>query len=91
SASDTASKMQEQKARPYLAREPQNYPLHRKLCLSAYLNKERTDAYLACELRCRFRHDVVIGIGNWSALMQRFHERQWGKGLCKMLHKRGFT
>ncbi|KAJ1733783.1 hypothetical protein LPJ61_001400, partial [Coemansia biformis] len=91
SASDTASEMQECKAHPYLACEPQNYPLHHKLCLSAYLNKERMGAYLARELRHRFKRDVVIGIGNWSVLMQCFHEPQRGKGMCKMLCKHRFA
>ncbi|KAJ1718129.1 hypothetical protein LPJ61_006827, partial [Coemansia biformis] len=91
SMSDTESKTQECKAHPYLACEPQNYPLHCKLHLSACLNKEQMDVYLACELCYRFKHDVVIGIGNWSALMQHFHELQQGKGMHKMLHKHRFA
>ncbi|KAJ1718058.1 hypothetical protein LPJ61_006901, partial [Coemansia biformis] len=40
SVCDTASETQECKVHLYLACELQNYPLHRKLHLSAYLNKE---------------------------------------------------
>ncbi|KAJ2714405.1 hypothetical protein H4R19_001746 [Coemansia spiralis] len=85
------SKTQARKARQYLAHEPQNYPLHRKLRLSSYLNKKRFDASLAKELRRRFGWDVVLVIGNWSAPMAQFQEPQRGKGLRRMLRKKGFT
>ncbi|KAJ2715082.1 hypothetical protein H4R19_001397 [Coemansia spiralis] len=40
------SKCQQRKARQYLSHELMNYPLHQKQRLSAYLNKQRFDAYL---------------------------------------------
>ncbi|KAJ2707033.1 hypothetical protein H4R19_004950, partial [Coemansia spiralis] len=40
------SKRQQCKVRQYLSHEPMNYPLHWKLWLSAYLNKQRFDMYL---------------------------------------------
>ncbi|KAJ2713423.1 galactokinase, partial [Coemansia spiralis] len=55
------SKRQQRKARQYLSHEPMNYPLHRRLRLSAYLNKQRFDAYLVSEIRRRFGADVAIG------------------------------
>ncbi|KAJ2695387.1 hypothetical protein H4R19_005846, partial [Coemansia spiralis] len=84
------SKTATRKTHQYLAHKPTNYPLHRKLCLSAYINKKRTDEWLVGELCQWFGQDVVLVIGNWSALMARFHEPQRGKGLRQMLVKQGF-
>ncbi|KAJ2708583.1 hypothetical protein H4R19_004679 [Coemansia spiralis] len=78
------------KTHQYLAHKPTNYPLHRKLRLSAYINKKHTDEWLVGELCQWFGQDVVLVIGNWSALMARFHEPQRGKGLRQMLVKQGF-
>ncbi|KAJ2496446.1 hypothetical protein GGH96_005822, partial [Coemansia sp. RSA 1972] len=55
-------------------------PLHRKLRLSAYINRQRADQLLVNRLRKKFSRDAVFILGNWSASMTRFHEPIRGKG-----------
>ncbi|KAJ2378719.1 hypothetical protein IW150_000626 [Coemansia sp. RSA 2607] len=78
------------RAPTYLERGPLNYPLHRKLRLSAYINKKRADAYVARDIRKRFSDDTILAIGNWSAFPARYHPPQRGIGLRKMFRKHGF-
>ncbi|KAJ2703737.1 hypothetical protein H4R19_005300, partial [Coemansia spiralis] len=75
----------------YMAREPRNYPLHRKLRMSAYFNKKQSDDRLVHNLRGKFGKNAVYVVGNWSAPMQRFHEPVRGKGMRQMMRKRGLT
>ncbi|KAJ2278596.1 hypothetical protein GGH14_002975 [Coemansia sp. RSA 370] len=66
-------------------------PLHRKLRLSAYINRQRADQLLVNRLRERFSQDAVFILGNWSASMTRFHEPIHGKGWRTLLKRGGFT
>ncbi|KAJ1729262.1 hypothetical protein LPJ61_003610, partial [Coemansia biformis] len=68
----------------YTAREPCNYPLHRKLRLSAYINKKQSDARFR-----KFGKKAVYVMGNWSAPMQRYHEPARGKGMRRMMREHG--
>ncbi|KAJ2481728.1 hypothetical protein IWW56_001537 [Coemansia sp. RSA 2131] len=65
-------------------------PLHRKLRLSAYINRKRADQLLVNRLRKRFSQDAVFILGNWSASMTRFHEPIRGKGWRTLLKRAGF-
>ncbi|KAJ1717998.1 hypothetical protein LPJ61_006965, partial [Coemansia biformis] len=75
----------------YTAREPCNYPLHRKLRLSAYINKKQSDARFVQTLWRKFGKNAVYVMGNWSAPMQRYHEPARGKGMRRMMRKHGLT
>ncbi|KAJ1785408.1 hypothetical protein LPJ67_003962, partial [Coemansia sp. RSA 1938] len=65
-------------------------PLHRKLRLSAYINRQRADQLLINRLKKRFSQDAVFILGNWSASMTRFHEPIRGKGWRTLLKRGGF-
>ncbi|KAJ2500761.1 hypothetical protein GGH96_002514 [Coemansia sp. RSA 1972] len=66
-------------------------PLHRKLRLSAYVNRQRADQLLMNRLRERFSQDAVFILGNWGASMAKFHEPIRGKGWRTLLKRAGFT
>ncbi|KAJ2120283.1 hypothetical protein IW147_005199 [Coemansia sp. RSA 720] len=66
-------------------------PLHRKLRLSAYTNRQQADQLLVNRLRQRFSQDAVFVMGNWSAPMAKFHEPIRGKGWRTLLKRGGFT
>ncbi|KAJ2130770.1 hypothetical protein IW136_005472, partial [Coemansia sp. RSA 678] len=70
--------------------EPQSFPLHRKLRLSAYVNRKQADQRLINKLRKEFGPNAVIIIGDWSAPMNRFHEPIRGKGWRELLKRGGF-
>ncbi|KAJ2538244.1 hypothetical protein GGF49_006034 [Coemansia sp. RSA 1853] len=65
-------------------------PLHRKLRLSAFINRKRADQLLVNRLRQRFSQDAVFILGNWSAPMAKFHEPIRGKGWRTLLKRAGF-
>ncbi|KAJ2500018.1 hypothetical protein GGH96_003056 [Coemansia sp. RSA 1972] len=65
-------------------------PLHRKLRLSAYVNRQRADQLLMNRLRERFSQDAVFILGNWGAPMAKFHEPIRGKGWRTLLKRAGF-
>ncbi|KAJ2481478.1 hypothetical protein IWW56_001699 [Coemansia sp. RSA 2131] len=65
-------------------------PLHRKLRLSVYVNRQRADQLLIKRLRERFSQDAVFVMGNWSAPMAKFHEPISGKGWRTLLKRAGF-
>ncbi|KAJ2478670.1 hypothetical protein IWW56_003587 [Coemansia sp. RSA 2131] len=65
-------------------------PLHRKLRLSAYINRKKADQLLVNRLRKRFSQDAVFILGNWSAPMTRYHEPIRGKGWRTLLKRAGF-
>ncbi|KAJ2498127.1 hypothetical protein GGH96_004547 [Coemansia sp. RSA 1972] len=66
-------------------------PLHRKLRLSAYINRQRADQLLMNRLKKRFSPDAVFILGNWGAPMTKFHEPIRGKGWRTLLKRAGFT
>ncbi|KAJ2503219.1 hypothetical protein GGH96_000468 [Coemansia sp. RSA 1972] len=65
-------------------------PLHRKLRLSAYVNRQQADQLLMNRLRERFSPDAVFILGNWGAPMAKFHEPIRGKGWRTLLKHAGF-
>ncbi|KAJ2482397.1 hypothetical protein IWW56_001054 [Coemansia sp. RSA 2131] len=64
--------------------------LHRKLRLSAYVNRKRADQLLVNRLRERFTPDAVFVMGNWGAPMTRYHEQIRGKFWRTLLKRAGF-
>ncbi|KAJ2122477.1 hypothetical protein IW147_003345 [Coemansia sp. RSA 720] len=64
--------------------------LHRKLRLSAFINRKRADQLLVNRLRQRFSQDAVFILGNWSAPMAKFHEPIRGKGWRTLLKRARF-
>ncbi|KAJ2661029.1 hypothetical protein IW148_003553 [Coemansia sp. RSA 1199] len=70
--------------------EVQSFPLHRKLRLSAYVNRKQADQYLIKRLRDKFKPNAVIVIGDWSAPMTRYHEPIRGKSWRTLLKRGGF-
>ncbi|KAJ2655688.1 hypothetical protein IW148_005955 [Coemansia sp. RSA 1199] len=67
-------------------------PLHRKLRLSAFINRKRAaDQLLVNRLRKRFTSDAIFVMGNWGAPMTRFHEPIRGKFWRTLLKRGGFT
>ncbi|KAJ2480726.1 hypothetical protein IWW56_002239 [Coemansia sp. RSA 2131] len=66
-------------------------PLHRKLRLSAFINRKRADQLLVNRLRQRFSQDAVFVMGNWSAPMAKFHEPIRSKGWRTLFKRGGFT
>ncbi|KAJ2496150.1 hypothetical protein GGH96_006028 [Coemansia sp. RSA 1972] len=66
-------------------------PLHWKLQLLAYSNRQRADQLLIKRLRERFSPDAVFILGNWGAPMAKFHEPIRGKGWRTLLKRAGFT
>jgi hypothetical protein len=79
--------------RPFYAEERTNHAtshfLYRKLRLSAYINRMKTDQKLTCSLRDHFQ-DTVLVLGDWSASNTCYHEPIWGKGMRIMLKQHGF-
>ncbi|KAJ2498026.1 hypothetical protein GGH96_004658 [Coemansia sp. RSA 1972] len=65
-------------------------PLHQKLRLSAYVNRQRADQLLMNRLRERFSPDAVFILGNWGASIAKFHEPIRGKGWRTLLKRAGF-
>ncbi|PIA18777.1 hypothetical protein COEREDRAFT_38561, partial [Coemansia reversa NRRL 1564] len=64
------------------------HPLHRKLQLSAYINQQQADERLVPNIREKFSRNGkvhVLVMGNWSALMTRFHEPIKGIGIVILL------
>ncbi|KAJ2259181.1 hypothetical protein GGI13_000137 [Coemansia sp. RSA 455] len=70
--------------------EPCNYPFHRKLRLSAYINQQQADARLKWNMIRKFGRRLVMVCGNWSASMARFHAPIRGRGWRKKFKKFGF-
>ncbi|KAJ2123814.1 hypothetical protein IW147_002243 [Coemansia sp. RSA 720] len=70
--------------------EPQSFPLHRKLRLSAYVNRKQADQRLIKKLQEEFEPNAVIVIGDWSAPMTRYHEPIRGKSWRTLLKRGGF-
>ncbi|KAJ2352545.1 hypothetical protein GGH92_001199 [Coemansia sp. RSA 2673] len=70
--------------------EPCNYPFHRKLRLSAYINQQQADARLKRNMIRKFGRRLVMVCGNWSASMARFHAPIRGRGWRKKFKKFGF-
>ncbi|KAJ2543088.1 hypothetical protein GGF49_002335 [Coemansia sp. RSA 1853] len=70
--------------------EPQSFPLHRKLRLSAYVNRKQADQRLIKKLQEKFEPNAVIVIGDWSAPMTRYHEPIRGKSWRTLLKRGGF-
>ncbi|KAJ1858050.1 hypothetical protein LPJ76_001288 [Coemansia sp. RSA 638] len=66
-------------------------PMHRKLRLSAYINRQRANQKLVSRLRKKFSPNAVFVMGNWSAPMARYHEPIRGKGWRTLLKRGGFT
>ncbi|KAJ2201495.1 Protein phosphatase PP2A regulatory subunit B [Coemansia sp. RSA 522] len=70
-------------------------PLHRKLRLSAYINRQQADQLLVNRLRAKFKPmesdpEPIFIMGNWGAPMTRFHEPIRGKGWRRLLKRAGF-
>ncbi|KAJ1854518.1 hypothetical protein GGH12_004280 [Coemansia sp. RSA 1822] len=70
--------------------EPQSFPLHRKLRLSAYVNQKQADQRLIKKLRDKFTPNTVFVIGDWSAPMNQYHEPIRGKSWRTLLKRGGF-
>ncbi|KAJ2862773.1 hypothetical protein FB639_005349 [Coemansia asiatica] len=68
-----------------------NHPLHRKLRLSAFINKKQADAWLIRNLKKKYGNNMVMVVGNWSATMVKYHEPIRGVGLRRMLRAGGIT
>ncbi|KAJ2654856.1 hypothetical protein IWW48_005860 [Coemansia sp. RSA 1200] len=65
-------------------------PVHRKLELSAYLNRVQAERRLADKLRAVFGTDCIVVLGDWSAPMSKFHEPIKGIGLRRSFQRHGF-
>ncbi|KAJ2499196.1 hypothetical protein GGH96_003710 [Coemansia sp. RSA 1972] len=70
-------------------------PLHRKLRLSAFVNRQQADQLLINRLRKEFKPEEsdlepIFIMGNWSASMTRFHAPIRGKGWRTLLKRAGF-
>ncbi|KAJ2125949.1 hypothetical protein IW147_000421 [Coemansia sp. RSA 720] len=70
--------------------EPKSFPLHRKLRLSAYVNRKQADQRLIKKLQEEFEPNAVIVIGDWSAPMTQYHEPIRGKSWRTLLKRGGF-
>ncbi|KAJ2041941.1 hypothetical protein H4S04_007573 [Coemansia sp. S16] len=70
--------------------EPCNYPFHRKLRLSAYINQQQADARLKRNMIQKFGKRLVLFCDNWSASMARFHALIRGRGWRKKFKKFDF-
>ncbi|KAL9551813.1 hypothetical protein MBANPS3_004084 [Mucor bainieri] len=66
------------------------FPIHRKLRLSAVIKKSRCDALLVRWLQQKFPNATFV-MGNWSAPMARYHEPIRGKGFRRLLRKNGLN
>ncbi|KAJ2501824.1 hypothetical protein GGH96_001585 [Coemansia sp. RSA 1972] len=71
--------------------EVRAFPLHRKLRLSAYVNRKQADQRLGKKLQKEFGLNAVIVIGDWSAPMAQFHEPIRGKSWWMLLKRAGFN
>ncbi|KAJ2240566.1 hypothetical protein GGI13_007625 [Coemansia sp. RSA 455] len=67
-----------------------DYPFHRKLRLSAYINHQQADARLKCNMIRKFGKRLIIVYGNWSASMMPSHAPIRGRGWRKKFKKFGF-
>ncbi|KAJ2865608.1 hypothetical protein GGH94_002125 [Coemansia aciculifera] len=67
-----------------------DYPFHRKLRLSAFINQQQADARLKRNMVQKFGKRLVMVCGNWSAPMARFHSPIRGRGWRKKFKKFGF-
>ncbi|KAJ1645227.1 hypothetical protein LPJ64_003160 [Coemansia asiatica] len=83
-ADESWSKHKQWRMAPYIGRIAQDYPLHRKLRLSAYVNKQQASACFVCSLKRQFSSNIAVIIG-----MARFHEPIRGKGWRKTLQHLG--
>ncbi|KAI8052312.1 hypothetical protein BDF22DRAFT_620716 [Syncephalis plumigaleata] len=66
---------------------PTTQPLFRKLKLSAYINKQKSDQMLIHGLTKKFGKDAVFVMGNWSAPPAKHHEPIRGKGFRRLLQQ----
>ncbi|KAJ2604984.1 hypothetical protein H4R99_001457 [Coemansia sp. RSA 1722] len=82
-------KRKQRKMAPYVGHTARDYPLHRKLRLSAYANRQQSDARFVRKLRRRFGKNVALIIGNWSAGMVHYHKLICSKGWRKTLQRLG--
>ncbi|KAJ2823835.1 hypothetical protein GGI24_003573 [Coemansia furcata] len=64
--------------------------LHRKLNLSAYLNKQQSEERLMHNIKNKFGDKRVLVMGNWSAPMTKFHEPIRGKSWRDLFKRHGF-
>ncbi|KAJ2244274.1 hypothetical protein GGI13_006289, partial [Coemansia sp. RSA 455] len=71
-------------------RNNSSYPLHRKLRLSAYINQQQADYFLACNMRAAFGKDAIIVVGNWLVSMTKYHEPIQGKSWKDRFKRFGF-
>ncbi|KAJ2502333.1 hypothetical protein GGH96_001129 [Coemansia sp. RSA 1972] len=70
-------------------------PLHRKLRLSAFVNRQQADQLLVNRLQAKFKPEEsdpepIFIMGNWSAPTTQFHEPIRGKGWRTLLKRSGF-
>ncbi|KAJ2833342.1 hypothetical protein FBU31_001923 [Coemansia sp. 'formosensis'] len=70
--------------------KPRTHPLHRKLNLSAYLNKKQAEDRFMRNVKAKFVDKRVIGMGNWSASMAKYHEPIPGKSWRDLFKHHGF-
>ncbi|OAD03383.1 hypothetical protein MUCCIDRAFT_162950 [Mucor lusitanicus CBS 277.49] len=63
------------------------FPIHRKLRLSAVINKNRCDQFLIRFLNTKFPNTTTYIMGNWSAPHTRFQEPIRGLGFRRLLQK----
>ncbi|KAJ2714107.1 hypothetical protein H4R19_001903 [Coemansia spiralis] len=75
---------------PTRGQDSPTQPLHRRLQLSAYLNRVKAERHLADKFRTVFGPDCVVVLGEWSAPMSKFHEPIKGVGLRRFFKKHGF-
>ncbi|KAJ2792587.1 hypothetical protein GGI18_000289 [Coemansia linderi] len=68
----------------------QSYPLHRKLRLSGYMRRREADLQLVRTMSKKFGKDLVLVIGNWSAVNVKSHEPIRGKSWRDFLKRQGF-
>ncbi|KAJ2824768.1 hypothetical protein FBU31_003905, partial [Coemansia sp. 'formosensis'] len=67
-----------------------NVSLHRKLNLSAYLNKQQSEERLMFNIKKKFGNKRVLVMGNWFASKTKYHEPIRGKSWRDLFKRHGF-
>ncbi|KAJ2882335.1 hypothetical protein H4R27_003519, partial [Coemansia aciculifera] len=67
-----------------------DYPFHRKLKLSAFINQQQADERLKRNIILKFGEDPIMVCGNWSASMVRNHAPIRGRSWRRKFKRLGF-
>ncbi|KAJ2855447.1 hypothetical protein GGI22_004136, partial [Coemansia erecta] len=66
---------------------PEGQPFHRRLRSCAYMQQQQADQRLVKSIIGNRNPKPAVVIGNWSALMTRFHKPIRGVGMRRMLRR----